>query len=93
MLVDKIEALIARRRAVWGQTHDPETFDQRLATVDPLTLYLALLKAMQERSAHFPDEAEDELTRQFGRFLDTEIRALHTRGIWPPYVPSLVRLL
>jgi hypothetical protein len=93
MLVEEVEALIAQRRAAWDQEQAPIAFDRRLAAVDPLRLYLACLGALNEKFAHFPHGAEDELTHQFIVFLHAESKALHEMGTWPLYVPPLAELL
>lgn len=93
MLVEEVEALIAQRRAAWDREHAPATFDRRLAATDPLSLYVACLETLNEKYAHFPHEAEDELTHQFVAFLRAESKALHQMGTWPLRVPSLTELL
>jgi hypothetical protein len=42
-----VEILIAERRAAWSQ--DLETFERRLVSADPLTMYLACLKALDQK--------------------------------------------
>jgi hypothetical protein len=92
MLLEELEALIARWHASWDHEHHPDEFDERLAATDPLTLYAACLQALREQVEHVPHKAEDDLTRQFVRFLPAEIESLHEMGLWPSYVPPLGEL-
>jgi hypothetical protein len=93
MLVDEVEALIARRRAAWDREQDPDAFDERLAAADPFVLYLACLQALNEHYAHFPYQEEDTLTHEFVAYLHGEIKTLVQTGKWPPDVPPLAKLL
>jgi len=46
-LADEIETLIARRRAFWSR--QPNKYEQRLASADPVMLYLAGLTAIEAK--------------------------------------------
>lgn len=93
MLLEELEALIARWHASWDHEHRPDEFDERLAATDPMTLYVACLQALHEQIDHVSHKAEDDLTRQFVHFLHAEIEALHEMGLWPSYVRPLGELL
>lgn len=95
MLVDEVEALIARRRAAWEREQGPDAFDKRLAATDPFVLYLACLQALNENYAHLPHQhqEEDTLTQEFVAYLQGEIKTLDQTGKWPPDVPPLAKLL
>ncbi len=76
LLAQESEILLAERRAIWG--HDPETFDQRMAVLDPPVFYLACLQAILARFEHLP--GPDEEIRKFRHVLQTELTAFRDDG-------------
>jgi hypothetical protein len=76
LLAQESEILLAERRAVWG--HDPDTFDQRLAALDPQVFYVTCLEAILARFDHLP--GPDDEIRKFRHVLHTEITALQENG-------------
>jgi hypothetical protein len=72
LLVEEIEGLIARRRAVWEIA--PHEFDVRMAQTDPLRLYLACLITLKEQFDRQPyNTAMSECTWHLKHFLGEEV--------------------
>jgi hypothetical protein len=63
LLIEEVLILFAQRRAA----QDNDVFEHRLVVADPLQLYHACLKTLDEKFEHFP--ATDEIHRRFKQFL------------------------
>lgn len=78
MLATETEILLAERRA--AHPTDPTVFDERLASVDPLMIYHAVLLALRERFQRLPQGMDE--TKRFIHFLQVENRQIHEqRGL------------
>lgn len=77
LLAQETEILLAQRRAFWEAT--PEEFEQRLARVEPLKLYLTCLQAIQQRFTRLPSASEN-MIQQFRHMLRLEIRAVQEQA-------------
>ena len=89
ILAREVEILFAERRAAWS--HDLKTYDKHLASADPMTLYLACLKALREKFEHLPHSTD--IMQHFTYFLNHEATIMH--HIHPLYsnVPDLKDIL
>jgi hypothetical protein len=81
-LIEEVTILFAERRAV----QDEDDFERRLAAADPLRLYQACLKILNEKFEHFP--ATDDIQRRFKQFLHSAAQAATENNI-----PALAELL
>jgi hypothetical protein len=88
LLVTEFEALLARKQAEWGR--DEAGFRRRLATIDPLTLLVAGLAAVQEGLRGMP---LIESRQRTAHAIRRAIHALQQAGHWPAVPPSLDDLL
>lgn len=88
LLAIESEALLARRRA--AHVHEEDAFGHRLATADPLVLFLAVLGKL---TAHFDHLAQGETGERFAQFLHTEAARQHRRDDLPAQVPPLDEIL
>ena len=77
MLRDEIEIQWAERRAFW--LSQPEEFDHRLVSVDPLVLYRATLNAVLEKyeNLHHYDPQRSDMMH----YLHTRITRLDKAGL------------
>lgn len=89
-MVYEVEVLLAQRRAASLMHHG--YYEERLASIDPLTLYAACLHALhQQYASPLRTESDDELALL--QLVHSEIRAVeHIHG-GPLDVPSLETLL
>lgn len=90
MLAEEVEILFAEQRAAWGRNLD--ALEQRLAEIDPLTLYLACTHSLRERFRHYP-AGEDELIRHFQHLLNTERQQFEEIHPLPAQAATLEELL
>lgn len=87
----EIEAELARLRAEWRDSD--AAFDRRLASLDPMTLFVASLSLLEEYlqnhpQAVTPDEVVAERTA-----VHQAMRTLQRAGQWPKPTPSLRELI
>lgn len=92
LLADEVQIILAKRREAWDEENPRTAFEEHLAEVDPSTLYMSCLDALQDKFSHFPHPDPENILK-FRHFLRTEIRALHENSLWPMYLPSIERLL
>jgi hypothetical protein len=92
ILIGEVEILLAERREVWDEEHPKDDFEKRLADTDPFMLYLASIKAIQEKFNRFPNPLPEYLF-SFTHFLQIESSRLHKEGLWPLNVPTIPQLL
>lgn len=90
LMAEEMEIVFAERRARWEPDHTK--FYDRLAEVDPLTLYFAFLEALKGKFEPFT-VLGDELVQQFAHFIQHEIKALQDLHEWPIYLPTIDELL
>jgi hypothetical protein len=89
LLGEECEIILAERRATWPNERE---FQEHLAKVDPLKLYIACLDFLHKKyqgrlhrnSPHYIS---------FSNFLTEEIKALRSQGIWPFLVPEIDEVL
>jgi hypothetical protein len=84
------EAMLARRRAAWGE--DRAAYRARLAKVDPFLLYAALLENLEARFKHFPQDAREDV-QDIINYLHATLHRLHHSPGWPASVPTIEELL
>jgi hypothetical protein len=85
-LAFETESLLSREAARWGR--DDRGFEQRLAKVEPMQLYVAVLHSLLQR--HKQIEAMEIVYPDLDDALLNEKRWLKARGLWPdkPPMPS-----
>ncbi len=81
MLASEVEALLAERRAAWGENE--EAFVQKLSQIDPLRLFSALVARIEEEQKLIPGLARGESYWKEEHILRTIIKSLDTAGHWP----------
>ena len=91
-LADEVEIILAERREIWDEEHPKDDFDKRLADTDPFMLYLASIKAIQEKFNRFPNPLPEYLFG-FTHFLQIESSKLQKEGLWPLNLPTISQLL
>ncbi len=89
-LVNEYEGELARLRAAWK--HATPDFDQRLAQIDPKTLFIALTAAIEERQRLLPAIARNESYWEFRRSLHAALRFVEPEGGFPPDVITIKHL-
>ena len=75
-----------------GLEEEFNEFEERLAAADPFSLYCVCLESLKGKFEQYPSKG-DEFIRQFIRFLNTEIKALHELERWPVSVPTIAEIL
>lgn len=85
----ELETLMARMRARWGA--NKREFNQRLAEVDPLVIYLASLETILTRH-HQPPIQSERFHRSHQNLLHEKEWRVKT-GEWPAKPPNLETLL
>jgi hypothetical protein len=91
VIVEEIEALLARRRAAWRG--DDAGFSRRLAAIEPTVLYAATLKSLD---AHFTAVSVGRSRRHYRRIahdLQNGFTFLRNRGVDVERTPTLEALL
>ncbi len=91
VLVEEIEALLARRHAAWRG--DDAGFAQRLAAMDPTVLYVASLKALEAYFAAMPAGQRGRHYRRVTRRLHKGLAFLQAQGVEVERIPVLETLL
>lgn len=90
LLAEETEVLLAERRAAW--LADADTYERRLSALEPLTLYVVCLKALDEKFAHSHGSDEDHRHR-FLHFLRAEQQRLSDVRSWPGRVAGVEDVL
>lgn len=91
LLVSEFEAMLARLRAGWGG--DDTGFRKKLATIEPFTLFVAGLAAIQERLAAAPTNRRGQSYQQAAQLINQTIRTVQANDRWPASPPDLSDLL
>jgi hypothetical protein len=91
MLASEVEALLAERRADWGENE--EGFFQKLSQTDPLRLFSAFVARIEEEQKLIPGMARGETYWKEEHILHTIIKSLETAGHWPAHPDSLEDLI
>jgi hypothetical protein len=89
-LVYEIEVLLAKRRA---ECHDDKVFEQRLAAVDPLMLFMVSLATVEQKFTQIPSTQRGVRYRAARKIIQQTIRLLQERGVWPTSLPTLTELI
>ena len=87
-LASEFEVLLAQLEARWGR--DESGFKKKLANIEPLTLFVAGLMAIQARLHKLPATTTQ---RQSLHAIDEAIKMMQTNGNWPASIPILTDLL
>ena len=74
---DEVEGFLARQKARYGRE-----YKTRLATIDPMRLYIACLEAIQEKFAHLPIPHTGE-RHHFQQWIPEELERLKLAGKRP----------
>jgi len=91
LFANEVEILIAQRRAAWDPEH-PHRFEEHLAQVDPVDLYVACLQELKTKfTGNYP--INDPVYHEFVHLLGQEIEAFKQNARWPTLVPKLADLL
>ena len=90
VLAEEVEIILAERRA--ARATDLSGFEDRLKSIDPLSLYLASLNTLRLRYKKFPSSV-DSLTQKFGHFLLVESQAVQGLHPSPSQLKTLDELL
>jgi hypothetical protein len=90
VLAEEVEIILSERRAVWAK--DLSGFEDRLKSIDPLSLYLASLQTLRQRIQKFP-AAADGVNQMFSHFLIVESQALQAYHPSPARAKTLEELL
>jgi hypothetical protein len=90
MLAEEVEILLAERRGAWAE--DLDGFENRLKSIDPLTLYLASLNTLRKRFDKFPTTI-DSPSQKFSHFLLVESQAIQELHHLPSHADTLEELL
>ena len=80
-VVDKIEALLAVRRARWGA--NDLGFEQRLTSIEPSDLYAAGLHSIQTQLDQVPAHLRGARYQTMARGVDAAILSAKESGQWP----------
>jgi hypothetical protein len=92
LLEAEFEVILARRRAEWGAGEYAHL--DRLGHVEPLTLFVASLAAMEQRLAALARAGDEDDTLRHGLRLARQMRETLARaGDWPAVPPELGELL
>jgi len=90
-LVGEFEAVLARQEAVWG--HHPHTFQKKLASLDPHTLFVAGLVSMSHAYTDIPPAARNGNVREEDHIVHEMMSAMKGHGSWPTEAQDLQTLL
>jgi hypothetical protein len=91
IVVSKFEAMLARRRARW--IGDQVGFERRLASVDPLILFAAVLVRIEEKLKATPSRSRDYWSWQALDVIHDTMHQMQREGTWPSSLPPLADLL
>ena len=90
MLVEEVEIILAKRRAIWG--HDEGEFESRLVNIPPSQLYATCI---EELTMQFEHDHSGEMTEYHDlyEFILAEKLGLKNEGLWPERLPSISEIL
>lgn len=91
LLESELEVILAQSRARWGQSEDAHL--DRLGRVEPMTLFVASLVALEERLASLARPSGDEMLRRGLRLVRGWREQLSRAGEWPSVAPDLDAIL
>lgn len=91
VMESELEALLAQSRAVWGR--DEYRHLDRLADLDPMTLFVASVRTLEERPARLAHVEGDPATRLALHQAREMRRTLERAGHWPAAAADLPELL
>ena len=90
ILASEVEALLARRRAAWMP--NLAAYQQRLAALDPITLYIGCLRSLAMRLEDFPP-AWKSANIEFLNLLGSELIRLEEQAVGPHGLERLDELV
>jgi len=90
VLVSEYESQLALLKAAWRR-EDLE-FEQRLAEIDPLTLFVALTAAVENRLHMLPINSRNDNYWKFQHTIHAAIRFINPEGVLPTGSPTVQEL-
>ena len=91
LLAVELEVIMAESRAGWGR--DESSHLDRLGNVEPLTLFVASLKTLEERLGRLAHVERGDETRQALHLVRDMRRRLEETGEWPSSAAGLADIL
>lgn len=91
LLESELEAILAQSRARWGQSEYAHL--DRLGHIEPMTLFVASLVALEERLTPLARPDGDEMLRRGLRLVRGWREQLARAGEWPSVPPDLDAIL
>jgi hypothetical protein len=90
-IVDEIEAILAKREAAWGE--DESGFVQRLASAEPLTLFIVILHTLDQEIQNMPAAVRNHGFQEIYHRLNLTIHILDQAGVWTEKIPDIQDIL
>jgi hypothetical protein len=91
LIVNEIEALLAKREAAWGENEN--TFTARLASVEPLTLFIIILHTLDLEIESLPASVRNHGFQEVLHQIKKAIHILKEAGVWPDHIPNIQDIL
>jgi hypothetical protein len=91
LLASEIESLLAQRRA--ALRHQEGEFERRLATVEPLTLFVACLSTLEVKLCHLSAETHSQPYQDVLQLVRSNIHSLQKQGVWVEQLSTLDSIL
>lgn len=91
LLAGELEVILAESRAGWGKNESSHL--DRLGEVEPMTLFVASLKTLEERLGRLAHVEHDDETRQALHLVREMRRRLEQAGEWPSSAAGLTDIL
>ena len=91
VLVNEIEALLAKRQAAWGE--DENAYTERLALVEPLTLFIVILHTLDQEIQSLPTAVRNHGYQEVLHKIREAIHILEQAGVWPDRIPDIREIL
>ena len=90
-IVDEIEALFAKRRVHWLK--NDIGYEQRLTSLNPRTLYVASLKAVQDQLTAMPSSTHGEHYYTTLHRVHKALADMEARGVYLDHIPDFETLI
>jgi len=91
VLVNEIEALLAKRQAAWGE--DENAYTERLALVEPLILFIVILHTLDQEIESLPAAVRNHGYQEVLHKIREAIHILEQVGVWPDRIPNIREIL